>query len=113
MNITKCRECGCNRTAEDTLNLVAGQLSEADWARTSLQEIVNGQHGELEVARAALNRYGRHHDNCESLKRRPGARRHRHCTCGYITVRHKADPYWMILCRQCPPAVGESPSGER
>lgn len=89
--------------SKDGDSALAQMLAEADWARDSLQEIVNGQRGELEVVRATLYRYGRHHDNCESLQRKPGARRHRHCTCGYIAARHEADPYWMILCRQCPP----------
>jgi hypothetical protein len=76
-----------------------GEYAEADWARTGLQEIVNEKRGQLDAAQLALHRYGRHHDNCETLNRR--VKRHKHCTCGYIEARHHVEPERQQECKQC------------
>ena len=79
--------------------------AEADWARSSLQALVDEQLGQLDVAQSALHKYGRHHDNCEGLKRK--VRSHHTCTCGYIAARHRADPDWLSGCKQCAALRGE------
>ncbi len=45
---------------------------------------------QLKAALAALHRYGRHHDNCETYLY--VNRAHRHCTCGFVEARYAADP---------------------
>lgn len=83
-----------------------GEYAEADWARTGLQEIVNEQRVQLDAAQLGLHHYGRHHDNCETLNRR--VKRHKHCNCGYVAARHRAEPERQLECKQCLPNKVES-----